>query len=252
MTVDFEGSLTGYQQTKNRYTETSFKPNRMASTRTRVPLQPRKLGGGSTSSSSSDDFFSGGSNAKRYWTLEESSHNENNKRLSSFAKKSTMRNSRDLIDNSNSSTLAQTGAPSFDHHGRSSSTGQFKPSRSGKPHLSRSTSDPHATAKSGRSKSEETIVFEEKRRKVNGDGFTMHRYIRGPMLGKGGFAKVYHCTALDTNKAYAVKIVPKANLVKPRAKQKVRKSCVHSSTSEVAACLLSFVAKQIIHPFTSY
>ena len=64
------------------------------------------------------------------------------------------------------------------------------------------------------------VIIEEKRRK--GDGFTLHRYLRGRMLGKGGFAKVYMCTALDTNKNYAVKVVPKANLVKARAKQKVR------------------------------
>ena len=66
------------------------------------------------------------------------------------------------------------------------------------------------------------IIIEEKRRRLNGEGYTTHRYLRGRMLGKGGFAKVYMCTALDTNKAYAVKVVPKANLVKPRARQKVR------------------------------
>ena len=53
--------------------------------------------------------------------------------------------------------------------------------------------------------------IEEKRKKVNGEGYTLHRYLRGRLLGKGGFAKVYLCTALDTNKAYAIKIVPKAN-----------------------------------------
>eukprot|EP00536_Pseudo-nitzschia_multiseries_P004144 jgi/Psemu1/237361/estExt_Genewise1.C_670089 len=42
------------------------------------------------------------------------------------------------------------------------------------------------------------------------------------MLGKGGFAKVYLCTALDTNKAYAIKIVPKANLAKARAREKLK------------------------------
>lgn len=69
---------------------------------------------------------------------------------------------------------------------------------------------------------EDSVIIEEKRRKVNGDGYTLHRYLRGRLLGKGGFAKVYLCTALDTNKAYAIKIVPKANLVKARARQKVR------------------------------
>ncbi len=66
------------------------------------------------------------------------------------------------------------------------------------------------------------MEIDELRRKPNGDGHTIHRYIRGKLLGKGGFAKVYLCTSLDTNRTYAVKIVPKANLVKTRARQKVR------------------------------
>jgi polo-like kinase 1 len=69
---------------------------------------------------------------------------------------------------------------------------------------------------------DESVIIEEHRRKLNGEGYTLHRYLRGKMLGKGGFAKVYLCTALDTQKAYAIKIVPKANLVKARALQKVR------------------------------
>jgi hypothetical protein len=74
-------------------------------------------------------------------------------------------------------------------------------------------------------KEEDAIVIEERRRRAaGGDGYTTHRYIRGRMLGKGGFAKVYHCTSMDTGKNYAVKIVPKANLVKARARQKVRKT----------------------------
>ena len=47
------------------------------------------------------------------------------------------------------------------------------------------------------------------------------RYRLVETIGKGGFAKVYLCTAMDTGKNYAVKIVPKANLVKARARQKV-------------------------------
>lgn len=68
----------------------------------------------------------------------------------------------------------------------------------------------------------EPIEFEEHRRKPNGEGHTVHRYLRGKMLGKGGFAKVYHCTSLDTNRSYAVKVVQKANLVKSRARQKLQ------------------------------
>ena len=51
---------------------------------------------------------------------------------------------------------------------------------------------------------------------------TTHKYLKGKMLGKGGFAKVYWCTSLDSNKSYAIKIVPKANLVKSRARQKLQ------------------------------
>eukprot|EP00977_Amphora_coffeiformis_P004217 scaffold877_cov154-Amphora_coffeaeformis.AAC.9 len=68
----------------------------------------------------------------------------------------------------------------------------------------------------------EGVMIEERRRRADGEGYTTHRYVRGHMLGKGGFAKVYLCTSLDTGKNYAVKIVPKANLVKARARQKVR------------------------------
>eukprot|EP00957_Ditylum_brightwellii_P157298 11971220-Ditylum_brightwellii.AAC.1 len=75
---------------------------------------------------------------------------------------------------------------------------------------------------SGVSDSDEEIVFVEMRRKASGEGHTMHRYIRGKLLGKGGFAKVYWCTSEDTGKNYAVKIVPKANLVKTRARQKLQ------------------------------
>lgn len=68
----------------------------------------------------------------------------------------------------------------------------------------------------------EPIEIEELRRKPNGEGHTVHRYLRGKMLGKGGFAKVYMCESLDTNRMYAVKVVPKANLVKTRARQKLQ------------------------------
>lgn len=65
-------------------------------------------------------------------------------------------------------------------------------------------------------------IVEEKRKRAVGDGYSIHRYTLGRLLGKGGFAKVYLCTAMDTGKNYAVKVVPKANLVKTRARQKVR------------------------------
>lgn len=78
------------------------------------------------------------------------------------------------------------------------------------------------SSSSNNSNNGESVIIEEKRKRAHGEGYTSHRYLRGRLLGKGGFAKVYLCTALDTNKQYAVKIVPKANLVKSRARQKVR------------------------------
>ena len=38
------------------------------------------------------------------------------------------------------------------------------------------------------------------------------------MLGKGGFAKCYELTSLETKKIQAAKIIPKASLNKSRSK----------------------------------
>lgn len=83
----------------------------------------------------------------------------------------------------------------------------------------------------------EEIEIVEHRKKASGDGYTVHRYIRGRLLGKGGFAKVYWCTSLDTNRHYAVKIVPKANLVKSRARQKLQAEIkIHRSLKHDNVC----------------
>lgn len=102
---------------------------------------------------------------------------------------------RRAVSNSNLSTCAETG--------------QSAPVA--KPTLKKSTSSDN-----------ESVTIIEHRKRPCGDGYTVHKYLRGKLLGKGGFAKVYKATSLDTNKEYAIKIVPKANLVKSRARQKVR------------------------------
>ena len=82
---------------------------------------------------------------------------------------------------------------------------------------------PQQLSRSNSGEYHEEIVVEEKRKRLHGsEGYTLHRYTLGRLLGKGGFAKVYLCTAMDTGKNYAAKVVPKANLVKARARQKVR------------------------------
>lgn len=102
------------------------------------------------------------------------------------------------------------------------------PTSAGRPGLERANSAPEHVLRQALDPSsfsngnKDEIIIEEKRRRSKGqEGYTIHRYRRGKMLGKGGFAKVYMCTALDSGKDYAVKIVPKANLVKTRARQKV-------------------------------
>jgi hypothetical protein len=118
------------------------------------------------------------------------SNNENNKAINSLSSETLRR----AVSNSNLSTCAETG--------------QTVPIS--KPTLKKTASDPEAV----------TII--EHRKRPSGDGYTVHKYLRGKLLGKGGFAKVYKATSLDTNKEYAIKIVSKANLVKSRARQKVR------------------------------
>lgn len=120
------------------------------------------------------------------------SSNENNKAINSMSTEGLRR----AVSNSNLSTCAEIGqsAPVV------------------KPKLKKSSS----------SDNNESVTIIEHRKRPCGDGYTVHKYLRGKMLGKGGFAKVYKATSLDTNKEYAIKIVPKANLVKSRARQKVR------------------------------
>jgi hypothetical protein len=112
------------------------------------------------------------------------------------------------------STLVHTGGGVA----RAASSGSLKQQQS----LSASSqANPQNDSYDATSETGDRIV-EERRKRSNGDGYSIHRYTLGRLLGKGGFAKVYLCTAIDTGKNYAVKVVPKANLVKARAQQKVR------------------------------
>jgi hypothetical protein len=187
----------------------------------RFPLQsrnPNTIGShGSLNNSSTEEYSSKDMASLNRISNLESSQNENNKRLtSSVSYGSNNHNSKSIANNILGASVHQAR--------RSGSTTELRegsepvvPTVPRPDMAQRSNSVPTSASSDG-----ENFIIEEKRRKVVGDGFTMHRYLRGRLLGKGGFAKVYLCTALDTNKAYAIKIVPKANLVKARARQKVR------------------------------
>ena len=65
-----------------------------------------------------------------------------------------------------------------------------------------------------------SIVIEEKI--VDSNGLIQYKnYYKEKLLGKGGFAKCYEVTDMETNKSYAAKIVEKSSLLKGKAKQKV-------------------------------
>jgi len=170
----------------------------------------RPTAGGSTTSSSSED--NNPYIARPLSTLE-SSGNENNQRFTSsrFARSVSQSRGGDR----DSSTLVSTGAAAPLSKSPSSSSLLMKDS---------SSRSRHKSYDDGNVTDNDTVVIEEKRKRQHGEGYTLHRYLRGRLLGKGGFAKVYLCTAMDTSKTYAVKIVPKSNLVKARARQKVRQT----------------------------
>uniref|UniRef100_A0A8C5D4S9 Serine/threonine-protein kinase PLK n=1 Tax=Gouania willdenowi TaxID=441366 RepID=A0A8C5D4S9_GOUWI len=58
------------------------------------------------------------------------------------------------------------------------------------------------------------------------DGRTSRRYTRGRFLGKGGFAKCYEITDVETKQVFAGKIVPKSLILKQHQREKM--------TSEIA------------------
>ena len=63
----------------------------------------------------------------------------------------------------------------------------------------------------------------------NGNTST-RKYRKGNFLGKGGFAKCYELTEIQTSTLFAAKIITKASLVKPRAKQKLKSEIkIHKS-----------------------
>ena len=63
-------------------------------------------------------------------------------------------------------------------------------------------------------------IVEEKITKVTGE-IQIRKYVKGRILGKGGFAKCYEFINQENQHSSAAKIIPKKSLVKSRAKQKL-------------------------------
>eukprot|EP01038_Epipyxis_sp_PR26KG_P007940 gene7940-10774_t len=64
-------------------------------------------------------------------------------------------------------------------------------------------------------------VIEDRRKDTDGK-VVINKYLRGRMLGKGGFAKVFLGSLVPSNTQYALKIVAKSSLIKHRAKHKLQ------------------------------
>ena len=67
---------------------------------------------------------------------------------------------------------------------------------------------------------DDVAIVEEKIANIMGDPL-IKRYAKGKFLGKGGFAKCYEFTNLETERVLAAKIIPKASLKKSRHRQKL-------------------------------
>ena len=67
----------------------------------------------------------------------------------------------------------------------------------------------------------QVVIIEEKITNALGEP-SVKKYSRGKFLGKGGFAKCYELTHLDSKKITAAKIVPKSTLQKSRQRAKLQ------------------------------
>jgi len=64
-------------------------------------------------------------------------------------------------------------------------------------------------------------IIEQSKRDAQGNVYTK-RFLKGAILGKGGFAKCYRVTDMDTKEEWACKIIEKKSLTKQRHKTKLQ------------------------------
>lgn len=79
---------------------------------------------------------------------------------------------------------------------------------------------------------EENKIIEEKIMDQQGET-QIRKYIKGRFLGKGGFARCYEFTNVETREVFAAKIIPKSTLTKNRHRQKmISEIKIHRSLSD--------------------
>ena len=77
-----------------------------------------------------------------------------------------------------------------------------------------------STTNPGNNEDSQVVIVEEKVTNALGEPI-IKKYTRGKFLGKGGFAKCYEFTNIESKKIIAAKIVPKATLQKSRQRAKL-------------------------------
>ena len=75
-------------------------------------------------------------------------------------------------------------------------------------------------------------IIEDRKSSNDGSSVAVDKYVKGKLLGKGGFAKCYYATCLHSKKEYALKVVQKSSLVKLKSRLKLNSEVkIHKSLS---------------------
>ncbi|CAM9360144.1 unnamed protein product [Chrysoparadoxa australica] len=114
--------------------------------------------------------------------------------------------------------MATVAAQSLGSRTRSDS----RPSTRAKEGAPRTSTSSSTKTESGSGASGGHEIIEQTRRNSKGETVVVRRFLKGRFLGKGGFAKCYKATCLEDKAIYAMKLVPKSNLTKSRARQKLQ------------------------------
>jgi polo-like kinase 1 len=87
-----------------------------------------------------------------------------------------------------------------------------------------SNNSPHDSSSIFKRQSDTNAIIIEKlafKSKSNNNQEKIRKYIKGRLLGKGGFAKCYELICQDNNKVFAAKMLPQSNITTDRQRQKL-------------------------------